>query len=56
VIVLAVLVGGSMVGVWVVLVVGLAYGAAAAMIGTVIAGNVLDQRGPEVLVAITPRR
>jgi ABC-2 type transport system permease protein len=56
VIVLAALVGQQAAGVWLVFPVGLAFGAAALWVGTVIAGNVLDHRGPELLVGITPRR
>ncbi|GAA1755571.1 hypothetical protein GCM10009681_28380 [Luedemannella helvata] len=40
----------------VVLVVGTAYGLAAAWLGTYIAGDTLDRRGPELLAAVTPRR
>ena len=40
----------------VVLVVGVAYGLAAAWLGTYIAGDTLDRRGPELLAAVTPRR
>ena len=41
---------------WLVLPVGLAYGAGAAALGTHIAGDVLDHRTPEVLQLVTPRR
>jgi len=43
-------------GQWVILVVGLAYGAAATALGTYIAGDILDRKGPEILAAVTPRR
>jgi len=43
-------------GPWIVAVIGLAYGVGLAALGTYIAGDVLDRRGPEVLVAVTPRR
>ncbi|HEX5594825.1 MAG TPA: ABC transporter permease [Micromonosporaceae bacterium] len=36
--------------------VGLAYGIGAAALGTYLAGDVLDRRMPELLVAVTPRR
>jgi ABC-2 type transport system permease protein len=39
-----------------VLLIGLAYGGAAMWLGTYIAGDVLDRRGPELLAAVTPRR
>jgi len=41
---------------WLVLVIGIGYGAGAALLGTYLAGDVLERRGPELLVAITPRR
>ena len=41
---------------WIALPVGLAYGIAAVLLGTYIAGDVLDRRMPELLVAVTPRR
>jgi len=37
-------------------VLGVAYGGLLAFLGTLIAGDLLDRRGPELLVAITPRR
>jgi ABC-2 type transport system permease protein len=43
-------------GVWLVLVIGIGYGVVAALLGTYLAGDVLERRGPELLVAITPRR
>jgi ABC-2 type transport system permease protein len=39
-----------------VLAAGAAYGLAGLLIGTYIAGDILDRRGPEILVAVTPRR
>jgi ABC-2 type transport system permease protein len=56
VLVVAVLVGNSAAGPWVVLAAGLAYGAVVAWLGTMAAGAILDRRGPEVLMAVTPRR
>ncbi|HEX6969181.1 MAG TPA: ABC transporter permease [Micromonosporaceae bacterium] len=41
---------------WLALPVGVGYGAAAAILGSYLAGDVLDRRMPEVLAAITPRR
>jgi ABC-2 type transport system permease protein len=41
---------------WLALPVGLAYGGAAAVLGTYIAGDVLDHRMPELLQTVTPRR
>jgi ABC-2 type transport system permease protein len=52
----AFLLGSWSVGVWLVLPLGLAYGLGAAMVGTHVAGEVLERRGPEILVAVTPRR
>jgi ABC-2 type transport system permease protein len=46
----------SAAGAWLVLVIGIAYGGIAALLGTYLAGDVLERRGPELLVAITPRR
>jgi ABC-2 type transport system permease protein len=43
-------------GAWIVLVIGLGYGAVAALLGTHLAGDLLERRGPELLIAITPRR
>jgi ABC-2 type transport system permease protein len=43
-------------GAWLILVLGIGYGAVAALLGTYLAGDVLERRGPELLVAITPRR
>ncbi len=36
--------------------IGAAYGLAAVLIGTYIGGDILERRGPELLVAVTPRR
>jgi ABC-2 type transport system permease protein len=41
---------------WIGLPVGLAYGAAAYLIGSGIAADLLDKRMPEVLAAVTPNR
>jgi ABC-2 type transport system permease protein len=56
VILIAVLAGEAVTGAWVVLAVGLGYGGAAAWLGTMVGGAMLDRRAPEVLIAITPRR
>jgi ABC-2 type transport system permease protein len=52
----AYLLGGSTLGSWIVLVIGVGYGLGAVLFGTYAAGAMLDERGPEVLVAVTPRR
>lgn len=49
-------VGGVLVGPWLVLLTGVVYGVAAARLGSGIAGRLLDDRGPEVLRAVTPNR
>jgi ABC-2 type transport system permease protein len=41
---------------WPVLPVGIAYGLGAMLLGTYIAGDVLDRRAPEILTAVTPTR
>lgn len=41
---------------WAHLAAGVAYGLAAALLGTRLAGGILDQRAPEILTAVTPRR
>ncbi|HEX5542276.1 MAG TPA: ABC transporter permease, partial [Micromonospora sp.] len=41
---------------WLALPIGLVYGVGAAALGTYLAGDVLDRRMPELLVAVTPRR
>src|SRR5262249_25471994 len=56
IIVAAAVLGGSSVGVWGVLVLGAADGPMVATFGTYAGGELLDRRGPEVLVAVTPRR
>jgi ABC-2 type transport system permease protein len=48
--------GASTPGSLFVLLLGVGYGVGAAMVGTYAAGQILDRRGPEVLVAVTPRR
>jgi ABC-2 type transport system permease protein len=50
------LVGGSAPWTWALLAAGVAYGWGAAWLGTYIAGDVLDRRGPEILAAVTPKR
>lgn len=47
---------GAFGGPWLVAAIGLGYGLGLAAIGTYVAGGVLDRRGPEVLIAVTPRR
>jgi ABC-2 type transport system permease protein len=56
IVVAAAVLGGTSVGLWVVFVLGVAYGPLVATFGTYAAGELLDRRGPEVLVAVTPRR
>ena len=46
----------TIIGAWAVLAFGAVYGLAVAVFGTYAAGELLDRRGPEVLVAVTPRR
>ncbi|WP_433345664.1 ABC transporter permease [Micromonospora sp. CA-111912] len=41
---------------WLALPLGLAYGLGAALLGTYLAGDLLDRRAPELLTAVTPRR
>ncbi|GAB2951378.1 hypothetical protein GCM10027280_44730 [Micromonospora polyrhachis] len=41
---------------WLALPVGAAYGVGAVLFGTYLAGDVLDRRMPELLIAVTPRR
>jgi ABC-2 type transport system permease protein len=41
---------------WLVLPAGVLYGVVGAVIGTYIAGDLLDRRAPEILAAVTPRR
>lgn len=50
------LLAGVPLGPWIVLAIGLGYGVAAAWLGTFVAGDLLERRRPEVLVAVTPRR
>jgi ABC-2 type transport system permease protein len=50
------LVASAVLGPWLVLPIGLGYGVAVAWLGTLAAGAILDRRGPEVLMAVTPRR
>jgi ABC-2 type transport system permease protein len=54
VLILAVVLPGGLAGL--VAPIGVAYGLAALLIGTHIGGDVLDRRGAELLVAVTPRR
>jgi ABC-2 type transport system permease protein len=35
---------------------GVAWGLGGLLLGTYIAGDILDRRGPEILMAVTPRR
>jgi ABC-2 type transport system permease protein len=53
--VVAVLTHGPVAGV-VVLAAGVVWGGAGLLIGTHLAGDILDGRGPEILAAVTPRR
>nr|WP_205862290.1 ABC transporter permease [Planosporangium thailandense] len=55
VLVFAVLADGAWAGP-AVLATGVGWGAAGLLIGTQVAGGILDRRGPEILVAVTPRR
>lgn len=55
VLVFAVLVHGTTAGL-AVLAAGLAWGAVGLLLGTFVAGDILDRRGPEILAAVTPRR
>jgi ABC-2 type transport system permease protein len=48
--------GSTLAGAMLVLVLGVAYGFGVARLGTYIAGDALERRGPEVLIAVTPRR
>ncbi|MGH3682839.1 MAG: ABC transporter permease, partial [Natronosporangium sp.] len=41
---------------WLAVPVGVAYGVAAAALGSRLAGDLLDRRAPELLAAVTPRR
>jgi ABC-2 type transport system permease protein len=52
----AYLLGSSPSWSWVLLAVGLGYGVGAAWLGTYIAGDRIDRRGPELLAAVTPKR
>jgi ABC-2 type transport system permease protein len=56
VVLVSLLLHGMAGGHWIVLGIGVVYGSAAAWLGTVLAGDVLDRRGPELLAAVTPRR
>lgn len=56
IVVAAFTIGATPAGAWLVLLLGLAYGLGVAGLGTYIAGDVLQRRGPEVLIAVTPRR
>lgn len=50
------LAGGTALWAWLALPVGLGYGLGAVALGLYIAGDTLDRRGPELLLAVTPRR
>jgi ABC-2 type transport system permease protein len=52
----AVLIGSSAGLSWVVLALGIGYGLGATWLGTYIAGDALERRGPEILAAVTPKR
>jgi ABC-2 type transport system permease protein len=56
VVVAALFLAGMAAGPWLMLGLGLAYGGAAVWLGTHMAGDLLDRRGPELLAAVTPRR
>jgi ABC-2 type transport system permease protein len=50
------LLGGSAGWSWALLAIGLGYGLGSAWLGTYIAGDRIDRRGPELLAAVTPKR
>lgn len=52
----AVLLGDTALWTWLALPVGVGYGLGALVLGVYIAGDVLDRRGPELLLAVSPRR
>jgi len=52
----AVWLGDTALWTWLALPVGLGYGLGALALGLYIAGDVLDRRGPELLLAVSPRR
>jgi ABC-2 type transport system permease protein len=52
----AVLLGDTALWTWLALPVGLGYGLGALALGLYIAGDVLDRRGPELLLSVSPRR
>jgi ABC-2 type transport system permease protein len=52
----AVWLGDAAVWVWLALPVGLGYGLGAVALGLYIVGDLLDRRGPELLLAVSPRR
>jgi ABC-2 type transport system permease protein len=54
--ILAVWLGGTVLWAWLALPVGLGYGLGALVLGLYIAGDVLDRRGPELLLAVSPQR
>jgi ABC-2 type transport system permease protein len=54
--ILAVWLGGTALWAWLALPVGLGYGLGALVLGLYIAGDVLDRRGPELLLAVSPQR
>ncbi len=56
VVVASLLFAGTAYGAWSVGVLGLGYGVVTAWAGTSAAGSILDQRGPELLLAVSPKR
>lgn len=54
--VLSLLGRGSVLWSWLVVPAGIGYGLAAVVLGLYLVGDMLDRRGPELLLAVTPRR